>query len=209
MLDTLDSADDPEIGEREVLACVIVGAGPAGLTADQILAAGLLLGCAVCDGYEFTGKCIGVVSNSTRRAKEAAFIRHFSQNVWFIEIAGRQNEPRFDAAIMARLQRLPGLAQHVAVSQDHKVFVTMDDGSGHRCEVLYAAIGVDPRTQLAAPLGAPRRARPSGGLALPNDCGPPLRRQRRVNALDQISVAMGHAAVAATTVHNTLLTDSA
>ncbi len=30
-----------------------------------------------------------------------------------------------------------------------------------------------------------------------------------VSALDQVSVAVGHAAVAATTVHNTLLTDSA
>lgn len=37
MIDTLDSREDLEISEREVLDCVIVGAGPAGLTAGLYL----------------------------------------------------------------------------------------------------------------------------------------------------------------------------
>ncbi len=314
MLDTLDSLEDPEIGGREVLDCVIVGAGPAGLTAglylrrfhrkvyvvdagasraarihrannvagfpqgvvgvqllermnrhlrqvdgyvvhdtvarierrpddlfvvylthehlwtrhvilctgvvdrfpvlsgiEEVAAADLLRVCPVCDGYEFTGKCIGVIGNSRRGAKEAAFLRHFSRNVWFIEIAGGQDEPRFNAAIMARFHRLPGLAQHVAVSQDRKVFVTMDDGSGHRFDVLYTTLGVDPRTQLAVQLGACLDER--GNLVTDSHCRTSVANLYAagdvVSALDQISVAVGHAAVAAMTVHNALLADSA
>lgn len=99
----------------------------------------------------------------------------------------------------------------MAVSQDHKAFVTMDDASGHRFDVLYAALGVDPRTQLDAPLGALFDER--GYLVTDSHCRTSVANLYAagdvVSALDQISVVVRHAAVAATTVHNILLADSA
>lgn len=112
MLDTLDSPDDPEIGEREVLGCVIVGAGPAGLTA-------------------------------------GLYLRRFHRKVRIVDGCVMRDT-------VACIERRPDELFVVCLTHEH----------------LYAAGDV-------------------------------------VSALDQNSVAVGHAAVAAATVHNTLLTDSA
>lgn len=172
---------------------------------DGVAAADLLRHCPVCDGFEFTGKRIGVLGNSKHGVKEAAFLRHFSEDTWFVEIDGRVDDLSADIRFH-RLHQLPGVARHVAVTHDHQAFVTLDDGSGHRFDVLYAGLGVDPRTQLARSLGVVLDENgtiatdPHGRTNVSNvyAAGDVVR------ALDQIAVAVGHAAIAATAIHNSL-----
>ncbi|WP_161974742.1 NAD(P)/FAD-dependent oxidoreductase [Piscinibacter terrae] len=193
---------------RNVLLCTgVKDRQPDVAGVDALVSADLLRQCPVCDGYEFTGKHIGVIGNSLHGVKEAAFIRHFSANVSFIEIAAKTPCTRLDVAVhSAGLHRIPGVARHLAVDADHKAFVTMDDGSGHRFDVLYAALGADPRSQLGSALGASVDER--GNLvtdAHSKTSVPHLYAAGDVvSALDQISVAVGHAAIAATAIHNDL-----
>lgn len=82
----------------------------------------------------------------------------------------------------------------------------MDDGKAHRFDVLYAGLGVDPRTQLAVSLGA---VLDQSGVIVTDAHGRTSVNNLYaagdvVNALNQISVAVGHAAIAATAIHNSL-----
>lgn len=167
--------------------------------------ADLLRYCPVCDGYEFRGKRIGVFGNSAHGVKEAAFLRHFSSDVWFVEVDGRIAELDDDIR-NARVQPVPGVARHVAVHQGNQAIVTMDDGQAHRFDALYAGLGVDPRTQLAVSLGA--RLDEAGNIVTDSHGRTSVDQLYAagdvVSALDQINVAVGHAAIAATAIHNSL-----
>lgn len=191
---------------RNVLLCTgVKDRLPALPGVDDAVKADLLRYCPVCDGYEFRGKRIGVLGNAAHGVREAAFLRHFSTEVSFIEVEGRVVDLDHDLH-SARVHQLPGVARHVAVSGGHQALVTMDDGAAHRFDVLYAGLGVDPRTQLAASLGAqldeagnividPHGRTTVEGVYAAGDV---------VSALDQIAVAVGHAAIAATAIHNSL-----
>lgn len=191
---------------RNVLLCTgVKDRLPALPGTDAVEAGDLLRYCPVCDGYEHTGKRIGVIANSSHGVKEAAFLKSFSADVWFVQVDGSTEDLDRDLRL-AGVRQLPGLARHLAVDHDHHAFVTMDDGHAHRFDVLYAGLGVDPRTQLADSLGA---ALDKAGNIVTDSHGrtsiPNLYAAGDVaNALDQIAVAVGHAAIAATAIHNNL-----
>jgi thioredoxin reductase (NADPH) len=86
------------------------------------------------------------------------------------------------------------------------VDLLLADGSLHTADVLYAALGVQPRNELGARLGAQRDARGNfvvdahgatsiDGLYAAGDV---------VSGLDQLVVAQSQGAIAATAIHNRL-----
>lgn len=167
--------------------------------------ADLLRYCPVCDGREFRGKRIGVLGNSGHGVREAAFLRHFSTDTWFIEVDGRVADLAHELR-SAGVTQLPGVARLVAVNHDRQAIVTMDDGEAHCFDVLYAGLGVDPQVQLAVSLGA--RLDELGTIVTDlhgrTDVDKLYAAGDVVSALDQIGVAVGHAAIAATAIHNSL-----
>lgn len=191
---------------RNVLLCTgVKDRLPALPGAEAVEAADLMRYCPVCDGYEYTGKRIGVIGNSSHSVREAAFLKAFSSDVWFIEVEGRTED--LDPALrVAGVRPLAGLARHLAVDPEHRAFVTTDEGEAHRFDVLYAGLGVDPRTQLAVSLGA---VLDEAGTIVTDAHGRTSVNNLYAagdvaNALDQIGVAVGHAAIAATAIHNSL-----
>lgn len=200
--------DDDALICRAVILCTgVADRWPDIAGAAEVLAADLLRQCPVCDGFEHTGQCIGVLGNSPHGVGQASFLSHFSKNVWFIEVEGGPGAGEFTPALReVHMRRVPGVAQHLAITPDSKVFVSMDDGSGRRFDVLYAGLGADPNSRLARILGARIDAR---GNVVPDAHGltsvPNLYAAGDVvSALDQIAVASGHAAIAATALHNAL-----
>lgn len=193
---------------RTVIVCTGVKDRPVRLTgAKEVAAAGLLRACPVCDGYEFTGKRIGVIGTSLHGVREAAFLRTFSGDVWFINLSDDSTDPAMDVEIAAAgLRRTPGVARHLALGRDHTVFVTTDDGAGHSFDIVYAALGVDPRTDLLASLGA--ELGEAGCAVTDAHCRTSVKNVfaagDAVSGLHQIAVAVGQGAIAATAVHNDL-----
>lgn len=173
--------------------------------AEAVEAAGLLRYCPVYDAYEHTGKRIGVLGNSSHGIREAAFLKAFSSDVWFIEVDGRTEDLDHDCRV-AEVRALAGIAQHLALDHNQHAFVTTDDGEVHRFEVLYAGLGVDPCTQLGVSLGAVLDE--AGTIAIDAHGRTNVSNLYAAgdvsNALDQIGVAVGHAAIAATAIHNSL-----
>jgi thioredoxin reductase (NADPH) len=169
---------------------------------------GLLRQCPICDGFEFTGRCIGVIGSGAHGARESLFIRRFSEHLWFIGVQGLEE---IDGMLTARMHDagvrcVQGRPVSAEATADGRVRLHMDDGSEHRFDVLYAALGCHPRAELGIALGA--RMDGTGNLVIDSHCRTGIEGLYAAGdvtgGLDQIVVATGQAAIAATAIHNSL-----
>jgi thioredoxin reductase (NADPH) len=168
---------------------------------------GLLRYCPVCDGYEHRGERIGVVGCDVSGASEALFLRQFSSRVHLLtqcsaELTDQQRDDLAQAGIRTVTDpvagyELAGKKMRLRFKGGHPPLVF---------DVIYAALGTRPRHALAVSLGIPltndgkvSAHAPFGTNVEGVFCAGDL-----VEGLDQISVAMGQGAVAATRAHNWL-----
>jgi thioredoxin reductase (NADPH) len=168
---------------------------------------GVLRYCPICDGYEHSRERIAVLGSDIHGAAEAMFLRQYSSDVTLI--------PKWQVALTAA-QRAELDASGVDVvdgqvlrldAEDKAMRVTLEgEAAPRRFDVLYPAFGSTPRSELAAMLGP---------LTDPDDCLPftafsdgllpgVYAAGDVVAGLDQISVATGQGAMAATRLHNWL-----
>jgi thioredoxin reductase (NADPH) len=168
---------------------------------------GALRFCPICDGYEAMDRHIGVLGRHDVAARKALFLRTWSQRVTLLPIDA---PARLDPSLARELDgagiRVP---DEMVVDVDRsgsRIAVVMRSGSRCEVDVLYPALGCTVRSELATALGAAcdevgclkvdhRQASTVPGLYAAGDV---------VTDLHQISVATGHAAVAATSIHNRL-----
>jgi thioredoxin reductase (NADPH) len=174
------------------------------------LEAGKLRYCPICDGWEAAGpECgarIGVVGASGRGVAEALFLRGYTPHVTLFtrEECKLHEKDREDLASHGVSWDPRPVADYDFSGQ--AVRLCFGDGDAAEVDTLYPALGSEPNIGLIRQLGL--RVDDEG-------CIETDKRQRLglrglyaagdvVAALDQISVAMGHAAVAAVTIHNDL-----
>jgi thioredoxin reductase (NADPH) len=140
--------------------------------------------CPICDAFEATGKSIAVLGEGGLAEREAGFLAAYSDQVTVIRPA--EGDLSFDGDVVRWAPRGGGPEQ----SFDH----------------LYLALGCEPRTGLAAECGAlldevgnlvvnAHQMTSVPGLYAAGDA---------VRGLNQIAVATGEAAIAATAIHNQL-----
>ena len=172
---------------------------------EDAIAAGTLRLCAVCDGYEASDERIAVYGTADEAIRHALFLRTFSRSVTAIRSA--PGDPDAGNATLAAaagiaLLPVPTRLQH----GDGHCEVTFGDGSTQRYDTLYPVLGGDAQVQLAAPLGA--RLDDHGEFevdaAMQTSVDGLYAIGDVVSALNQISVAVGQAAIAATAIHNRL-----
>lgn len=170
---------------------------------------GRLRECPICDGYEHTGERIVVVGADAHAAREALFLRHFSPSVLLLRVPPHNAEP-LSADWQRRLQARGVRWQDARMQQvgcdEEGAWLLLDDGQLLRCDVVYSALGSRPAADLGRRLGAACDA--AGNLRVDAQCRtdvPGLYAAGDVTGgLDQIAVAMGQGAIAATDVHNHL-----
>lgn len=169
--------------------------------------AGVLRYCPVCDGFEHRGERIAVLGCDVSGAAEALFLAGYSDDVTLLprrDVELTDEERRdLDAA---GIRVLTDAVTRFAPTNRHMLLHV----EGHRdplaFDVLYPALGSRPRNDLANRLGLGTTATGKAAETAPFGteiaglyCAGDL-----VEGLDQISVAMGHGAVAATRAHNWL-----
>ncbi len=162
-----------------MLDCLVVGAGPAGLTA------AIYLG-------RYKRRALVVDSGASRASL----------------IPTSHNYPGFPEGIsgpeLLRRLRLQALRYGARIRSGLVTALELnDDGEVHRFDTLYSALGEKPRSELAAHLGVRCSA---GGQILVDEhlqtfVPGVYAAGDVVSALNQISVATGHAAIAATAIH--------
>jgi len=171
---------------------------------EAAIEAGVLRYCPVCDGYEHRDKRIGVVGCDSDGAAEALFLRQYSDDVTLMplshpELSPAQAHEMATAGVVVEAGALLGLepqADHIEVRLKGRGPLIFD--------VIYPALGCRPRAELAERLGVVLTE--TGCLPSQGDSGFPgfFGAGDVVEGLDQISVAMGHGAQAATKAHNWL-----
>jgi thioredoxin reductase (NADPH) len=196
---------------RVLLATGAVDVEPALPDLPDAVRRGLVRYCPICDGYESRDRRIAVIGPGGERSAhglaEAAFIaRSYAEDVSLLTL-GETLTLDADQRAMAASRGIK-LVEHpiMALEMEDGQIAALRTGHGEalRFDVLYSALGLVYRNQLAVKLGA--RQDDSGALIVDAHCQtsvPGLYAAGDVvRGLDQIVVGMSHAAIAATHIHN-------
>ncbi|MBZ6076270.1 NAD(P)/FAD-dependent oxidoreductase [Microvirga puerhi] len=167
---------------------------------------GLVRYCPICDGYEARDRRIAVIGYGDHGLGEAIFIaRTYSPDVTLLTLGQRLQKP------LKRQEELDALGITVVEDpverldlEDDRIAALHAGGRELRFDVLYSALGLKYRSDLALSLGAEHD--PSGSLIVDIHCQTSVKGLYAagdiVRGLDQIVIAMGHAATAAIDIHN-------
>lgn len=197
-----------EIQARTVLmATGIVDIEPDFPGVRQALQTGALRYCPICDGYEAMDQRIGVLGPLQSAGRKALFLRSYSAD---IEVLLTESGAAPDEALMRELSEAGigvGRAALVDMERHGEGYVAIyPDGGREEFDVIYPSLGADIRSDLAQVLGA--KCDPEGRLIVDQDQNTSvpglLAAGDVVSDLAQLSVAVGHAAIAATAIHNGL-----
>lgn len=192
---------------RVILATGVLDRPPPVSALEAAIATGRVRLCPVCDGYETIGRSVAVLGPPERALKEALFVTAYTDRLTLLRLGEHRplDDDLLDRARSAGIhaERTPVLSLDPA---GDGIAATLEDGRILAFDTLYPALGITPVSGLAEALGA--RTAPTGcievdahqqttipGLYAAGDV---------VNELNQIAVAAGHAAIAATHVHNAL-----
>jgi thioredoxin reductase (NADPH) len=158
--------------------------------------------CPICDGFEAIDKKIAVYGPPSEASGKAQFLRVYSPAVTLV--------PNLPASANSKAEKADfELASSPAAkisACDDGIDVLLADGRSLRFDVLYPAVGCKVHSDLATALGAKsneigclivdsKQQTSVPGLYAAGDV---------VSDLHQLVVAEGHAAIAATAIHNSL-----
>ena len=160
--------------------------------------------CAVCDGYEASDANIAVLAPADDAIRHALFMRTFSTRV--TAICSDASEPSAECAAQAAKAGVKLLPVAIAMRCDADSCVVKTTAGEHRFDTVYPVLGSAAQSGMAASLNAEvvendelrvddHMQTTIEGLYAIGDV---------VTGLNQISVAVGHAAIAATAIHNRL-----
>lgn len=192
-----------------VLATGVVDIAPRIPDVQEAVRRGLIRYCPVCDGYEATGRKVGVIGVGDRGLGEAVFVaRTYSSDVTLLSF----REP----LVLSEKELETAKARAISVIREPVSMLAFKERAVHakasggdrdyEFDVVYSALGVEYRSALATALGA--EADGMGALTVDDHSQttiPGLYAAGDVTrGLNQIVVAMGQAARAATHIHNRL-----
>lgn len=184
-----------------VLATGVVDVMPAMSGLEQGIGNHRVRLCAVCDGYEASDENIAVLARADDAIRHALFLRTFSRRV--TAICSDATEPSPECATQAEQAGVRVLPAATSMRCEAGACVVVSGEREHRFDTLYPALGSEAQSGLALAFDAEVDANDEllvdghmqttvDGLYAIGDV---------VSALNQISVAVGHAAIAATAIH--------
>jgi len=196
------------VARKVLLATGIEDEQPALPNLFELIRKGHVRLCPVCDGYEVIGKNVHVLGPPKRAAAKALFLRSFTSQLTILTVPSPEQSltrEDLDKLSLAGIEYIPEPVNDVR-AEGETLYAVLADGRELAMDVLYPALGSEVRSQLAAALGAEcnelgyvktddHQRTKVPGLYAAGDV---------VNELNQICVATGHAAIAATDIYNTL-----
>jgi thioredoxin reductase (NADPH) len=162
--------------------------------------------CPVCDGYEVIDKEVAVLGPPDKAIEKALFLRPYTDKLTVLlteraELSTERRTALADAGIELHDHAVADL-----FIEGDEITAVLSDRTRLNIEVLYPALGSVVRSHLATALGA--KCISGGYLEVDSHQRTSIPRLYAagdvVNELNQICVATGHAAIAATDIYNTL-----
>lgn len=196
------------VSSTAVLATGVIDQRPDFPNLHEATLIGLVRWCPICDGYEVIDQDIALLASAREGFRHALFLRTYTRRLTLFLQPGddaldnEQRQQITQAGIrlveepIAQIRRLNG----------QRIALRLAGGDELSFDTVYPMLGCKARTDLAKSLGA--RADSNGELwvdARQRTSVPGLYAAGDVvNALNQMSVGIGHAAIAATAIHNAL-----
>lgn len=193
-----------------ILATGVIDRLPDLAGVEDAIASGTVRLCAVCDGYEARDEIIGVLAPAKLAVDHAEFLRTFSRHVFALESGtGAATDAGIDDALRRRAEA-SGIHLYPAPTHltlvDGACHANFADGTSQRLDTLYPVLGADAQSGLAVRLGA--QLDKEQGLLVDANMQTSIDSLYAIgdvaSGLNQISIAVGHAALAATAVHRRL-----
>lgn len=175
---------------------------------EEAVAAGAVRLCPVCDGYDVIDRRIAVATSEVNPVGHALFMRSFSSDVLLFQ---RADSSAVDADERRRLEaanvrHITSPLAGVTLTDDLRPVLHTRDGEDYVCDVFYPMLGESARSALAAALGADTAE--CDKLVVDDHCRTSVPGLFAIGdvtrGLNQIAVATGQAAIAATAIHNML-----
>jgi thioredoxin reductase (NADPH) len=168
---------------------------------------GSLRFCPICDAYDVLDKNIALLGDPADSVGHARFLRSYSAALTFLVPEGTEAGRHHVAALRELgVTVVEPCVDEIQPTRDGTATVVLKDGKRMEFDAVYPMLGCHNRSELALRLGAKHGE--AGDLI----CDTHLQTSVPglyaagdvVNALNQVSVATGHAAIAATAIHNAL-----
>ena len=199
------------VARRVVLATGVVDNMPEIDGLDDLIRNGRIRVCPVCDAFEVIDKPVAIYGTAEHVFPKALFLRAYTPDVTLLCTDTIACPPDLDHALRQAGVTLPTECVAELKHYGDGIAARFASGREKRFSAVYATMGSRPRSQLFNQLG---------GGATPEGCIDTDDHQRTsipgvsaigdvVDALDQIAVAVGHAAIATTELHNSLRENSA
>ena len=205
-------ADGGEHCELRALTVLLAtGVADAGMPVerwDEAVLSGAVRLCPVCDGWDVIDKRIAVVTSEVNPVGHALFMRTFSADVLLFERTEESalSDEEKQQLAAAQVRHITSPLAGVTMSADMTPILHTRDGEDYHCDVFYPMLGENARSDLASALGA--ETAECSKLLVDEHCRTAVPGLFAIGdvtrGLNQIAVATGQAALAATTIHNTL-----
>jgi thioredoxin reductase (NADPH) len=193
-------------GRFVILATGLVDRTPAIEGFAEIQTSGHLRFCPICDGYEAIDTRVGVLGDVHGGGKKALFLRTYTRRVCLFPVGDGVSDATWREELTRAGVDIAGRPDRIEKTSDTTLKVLTHSGDHHIVDALYPALGCDVRSGLALNLGAcctsigtlkvdDHQHTTVNGLYAAGDV---------VTDLHQLSVAFGHAALAATQIHQRL-----
>ena len=161
--------------------------------------------CPICDGYEAIDHRVGVVGDITAGGKKALFLRTYTKDVSLF-LSDETEDVDWQEKLAKANVKIVGNLNQVRQTPENTIRVVTQLGDTHEVDALYPALGCIVRSDLATGLGA--SSTENGNLKVDDHQRTTIAGLYAagdvVTDLHQLSVAFGHAAIAATDIHNRL-----
>ena len=202
----VDSESQNWTARSVIVATGVVDRLPRWSQVEASIHQGIVRLCAVCDAYEAEDKRIAVYGTPADGVGHAAFLRTYSSRVSLVLAPGAA----LSGADRGQAARLGIEVLHAAEEKctllDGQFCVETADGVRHPHDLVYISLGATAQTAMLDGLGVLMVN--EGEVQVDVKCETSVSGiyaiGDAVDALNQIGVAFGHAAIAATAIHNRL-----
>ena len=200
--------DENLFARKVLLATGIVDKEPEMRNLREAIDKGAIRLCPICDAFEVVDRKVAVYGPASCSVGHAIFMRTYSRDVTFLPTRGDvvPDEAQRTGLEAAGIRRVERAVCEIFLASDGRAGARMEGGEEHLFDTIYVALGCVARAELAVALGA--RVSDTGELVVDDHLRTSVAGLYAagdvVSALNQISVATGHAAIAATDIHNQL-----
>ncbi|HUQ29868.1 MAG TPA: NAD(P)/FAD-dependent oxidoreductase [Usitatibacter sp.] len=203
-----DRGGEKIFARKVLIATGIVDKEPEMKNLKEAIHEGCIRLCPICDAYDVIDRRIAVYGPPNVAWPHAAWLRTYSGNVDFLVPNGcdSPDEKAVRGLADAGITLIAEPVVEMFMTEAKRSAARTQSGKVLEYDVIYPSLGSRPRSELAARLGA--KLSESGEIVVDNHqhtTVPGLYAAGDVvDALNQISVGMGQAAIAATDMHNSL-----